>query len=260
MSYITKKPEKLASAIYLITSFFGDQEPLKWRLRNIASELVSLSLYLKDNFAREREHAGLELRTVAIEAITLFSVARNSGLVSDVNYEIVTKELHKYLNSLGLPVGTTEEEGRVVISPSFFNIDSQSQRLPAGEPENSQKDKISNPPNSPDSPYLPKHSNPPKKSHILKAGYLPEVNSSRTEKADKPRNLKAFGAVSVKKSSRQNVIINLLKRKKEIMIKDVSPLIKGCSEKTIQRELLAMVKSGVLKKEGEKRWSKYSLA
>ena len=44
------------------------------------------------------------------------------------------------------------------------------------------------------------------------------------------------------------------------MIKDVSPLIKGCSEKTIQRELLSMVKSGILKKEGEKRWSKYSLA
>ena len=44
------------------------------------------------------------------------------------------------------------------------------------------------------------------------------------------------------------------------MIKDVSPLISGCSEKTIQRELLAMVYAGILRKMGEKRWSRYSLA
>ena len=66
--------------------------------------------------------------------------------------------------------------------------------------------------------------------------------------------------MAVKKNSRQSTIINLLKRKKEIMIKDVSPLIDGCSEKTIQRELMSMVHSGTLKKVGEKRWSRYSLA
>jgi predicted HTH transcriptional regulator len=74
---------------------------------------------------------------------------------------------------------------------------------------------------------------------------------------DKP---KEFGAVSVKKNSRQGIIIAILKRKKDIMIKDVSSLIPGCSEKTIQRELLAMVQAGVLKKIGEKRWSHYVLA
>ena len=72
--------------------------------------------------------------------------------------------------------------------------------------------------------------------------------------------LKEFGAISVKKNSRQSIIINILKRKKEIMIKDVSPLINGCSEKTIQRELSSMVDLGILKKIGEKRWSRYSLA
>ncbi|NCN08031.1 hypothetical protein GW944_00480, partial [Candidatus Parcubacteria bacterium] len=99
---------------------------------------------------------------------------------------------------------------------------------------------------------------------------LPDVSevNNRQENSYKPANstekktkdLKNFGAVSVKKNSRQSIIINVLKRKKEIMIKDISPLIDGCSEKTIQRELLAMVNSGILKKEGEKRWSRYSLA
>jgi DNA-binding HxlR family transcriptional regulator len=72
--------------------------------------------------------------------------------------------------------------------------------------------------------------------------------------------LKEFGAVSVKKNSRQSTIIALLKRKKEIMIKDVSPLIPGCSEKTIQRELSEMVETGILRKLGAKRWTRYTLA
>ena len=33
----------------------------------------------------------------------------------------------------------------------------------------------------------------------------------------------------------------------------------SCGEKTLQRELVSMVKDGVLKKTGEKRWSKYFL-
>ena len=80
MSYITKKPEKLASAIYLITSFFSDQEPLKWKLRGLVSDLVSASLYLKDNFVREKEQASLEIRSLILEITTLISVAKNSGL------------------------------------------------------------------------------------------------------------------------------------------------------------------------------------
>ena len=43
------------------------------------------------------------------------------------------------------------------------------------------------------------------------------------------------------------------------VIKEVSNIVPDVSEKTIQRELLNLVSEGVLKKTGEKRWSKYSL-
>jgi len=63
-----------------------------------------------------------------------------------------------------------------------------------------------------------------------------------------------------KKSNRQNIILNLLKKKKELTIKDISAVIKDCSEKTIQRELNAFISAGILKRAGERRWSKYSLS
>ncbi|MCX6702079.1 MAG: hypothetical protein NTX96_02725, partial [Candidatus Zambryskibacteria bacterium] len=65
---------------------------------------------------------------------------------------------------------------------------------------------------------------------------------------------------NLKKSNRQNVILDLLKRKKELTIKDISLVIKDCSEKTIQRELNSFISIGVLKRAGVRRWSKYSLA
>ncbi len=36
-------------------------------------------------------------------------------------------------------------------------------------------------------------------------------------------------------------------------------MIDDCGEKTIQRELVSMMKEGSIKKEGERRWSQYSL-
>jgi len=47
-------------------------------------------------------------------------------------------------------------------------------------------------------------------------------------------------------------------------IKDIDLALQGlgekCGEKTLQRELVSMVGDGVLKKSGEKRWSRYFLA
>src|SRR3989344_3786914 len=173
MSDITdKRPEKLASAIYLITSFLNDQEPLKWKLRSLASEFLSL--------------------------------AKNVGLISAENNDLMQAEFAKYVGALDYSVSI----------PDFLKVESP-------------------------------------RSEIKKLGEGPVL---------KDKSLKEFGAVSVKKNSRQNIIIAILKRKKEVMIKDVSPLISGCSEKTIQRELSARVQAGILRKVGEKRWSRYSLA
>ena len=195
MSDITNKPEKLASAIYLVTSFFDDKEPLKWRLRTLSTDLISERVKDKSS--------------IATEILALFSIAKTAGLVSEMNYDILVRELSKLEHGAEKPLELMFSREMVI-----------------------------------DDRILPE----PRRDEFIK------------DKTDGKPPLKKFGAVSVKKNSRQNIIITLLKRKKEVMIKDVSPLISGCSEKTIQRELLAMVQAGILRKVGEKRWSRYSLA
>ncbi len=54
-------------------------------------------------------------------------------------------------------------------------------------------------------------------------------------------------------------ITTILGAKGEATIKDISEIITDVSEKTIQRELNALIDENVVKREGERRWSKYSL-
>lgn len=218
------KSQKLATAIYLITGFFSDNEPLKWKLRDLSSKLISVSLLIKDNHFKHNSGV-LEMRAIITEITSLLLVLKQVGLISEMNYSIINQEFSSLL-SLVSPSEEFEPYGEIHIKRNFFTTSEIAQE---------EISRVIAP--TPTGRAVPK-----------------DIKDKTTE------DLKDFSVVAVKKNGRQSIIINLLKRKKEIMIKDVSPLINGCSEKTIQRELMSMVHNGVLNKIGEKRWSRYSLA
>ena len=75
------------------------------------------------------------------------------------------------------------------------------------------------------------------------------------------KNIPAVGKeIPASKNDRRESILSLIKDKKEVTIKDISSRISDCSEKTIQRELIALIKDKVIEKAGEKRWSRYFIA
>ncbi|HRH24536.1 MAG TPA: hypothetical protein PK109_03025 [Candidatus Paceibacterota bacterium] len=62
------------------------------------------------------------------------------------------------------------------------------------------------------------------------------------------------------KNGRRDAILSILKSKGPSYIKDLSILIREVSEKTIQRELQALVAEGKVTRTGERRWTTYTLA
>lgn len=58
-------------------------------------------------------------------------------------------------------------------------------------------------------------------------------------------------------SDRMSLILELVRKRKSISIKEIASVIKGCSEKTIQRELNLLIERGLIRREGERRWSVY---
>ena len=65
---------------------------------------------------------------------------------------------------------------------------------------------------------------------------------------------------SKQRTVRRDAIRNILEELGESTIKDISDKMKECSEKTVQRELGAMVAEGIVQKKGERRWSQYSIS
>ena len=67
------------------------------------------------------------------------------------------------------------------------------------------------------------------------------------------------GNGSKRKDMRKMTILNFIKGHNNTSIKDIVPNIVGCSEKTVQRELLELINEGKILKTGERRWSRYSI-
>ncbi len=67
------------------------------------------------------------------------------------------------------------------------------------------------------------------------------------------------GGMNGKRNGRRDVVLNILKDNGPSFIKDISTHIRDVSEKTIQRELQALVSLNLVKKRGERRWTVYEL-
>ncbi len=91
--------------------------------------------------------------------------------------------------------------------------------------------------------------NQPTKTQSIKA---PTVSRSQSQSAVAP-------ATQAAASDRRERIKTILEAKGEATIKDISEIITDCSEKTIQRELNTMIDENLVKRQGERRWSKYSI-
>lgn len=61
------------------------------------------------------------------------------------------------------------------------------------------------------------------------------------------------------KGGRRESILSLLRGKGAVDIKELSLLIRDVSEKTVQRELQALVDEGRVERTGERRWTRYAL-
>lgn len=249
--FVFKKTERLTSAIYLLTSFLSDNEPIKWKMRDAAARLLSYSINLSNQGHRNRADAMNNFIAASFEIVSLLEAANISELFSPMNCAIVKFEIEKNIELVELKERSLN--AKFLLSKNFFEVsgDYSSVRDNSGQANGNLNEKDIR---KATTQTVNKESASETNSH---KGHLLIKDINKEEK-----NSVSFikGHTVKDKNKRYETIINLLKKTKEISVKDVSSIVSDCSEKTIQRELLSLVDKGVLKKEGERRWSKYSLA
>jgi len=248
---ITKKTERLVSAFYLLTDLFPDQEPLKWTLRQCSLNIVPEALALNTNFNRENISSYIANSHI-LKLHSFLETAHMSGLISNMNFSLLQNEIFKLIG-METDYSRHDDSKDKNLSENYFSDDYKGQfrsevELKKVPYEGLVQEKIAS--------SFDKKIN--KRQNLSERVQLPVIQDFQATIAARA-NIDNSGESKKKKNERQIKIIDLIKNKKTVSIKDISDNIKGCSEKTIQRELIAMVKSGVLKKEGERRWSRYSL-
>jgi DNA-binding HxlR family transcriptional regulator len=250
------KTHKLITALYMVTDIIDKGEPIRNKLRTLGAEIVS-DMHNVDI----GQNRSVVICTRIAETVSFLNIASAMNFISEMNCVILKKEF------LELEISVQEYAD---MKPTWLEGFFEEAPLP----------------NSPHpNPLLVKErGNSISKGHtrigVQKGSTLLKAIKDMSDKMPAPYEANGFRSGSNTESTRTHDVFDVLKkqRRDDILniiktigggatIKDIKDKIQNspeqasflvsCSEKTLQRELVSMVKDGVLNKTGEKRWSRY---
>ncbi|MCC6323452.1 DeoR family transcriptional regulator [Candidatus Nomurabacteria bacterium] len=245
--FAIKKTEKLVTALYMVTDCMEREDGMKIRLRTLGVDLLSSAHSFGISTPYDKQHSVDKSNSHIAEILSLIEIANTMGFVSEMNANILKKEF----NILRTEIARFEEKNSVnkstvkkVYSHTQAILDDQSfgVQLPVYK----------------EAPMLPSQfwSDNISKGQNIKDN----ENSVFYKKHTKDTFSNPIKSAPINKEERSQKMLDLIKQKKDISIKDISVAFTDCSEKTIQRELNNLVSKGLLKKTGSKRWSRYSIS
>ncbi len=221
--FIYKKAERLAKAIHLITPAFTESASLKNRIDAIAVGLIDAAIQ-----SSSATRTALSRELLALSSV--LGIARTSGILSAMNTELIAREAHMLLHEIA-----AYEEPRVSLDDIPTLSDIAKDALLHEERHRSNSVALRRP--------ISRHS----------AG-----GGSASGGKGHVKDTESILDGHIK--DRRETILSVINNKGTASIKDISTLVRGVSEKTIQRELSALIGLGMVLKRGERRWSTYSLA
>jgi hypothetical protein len=328
-SYIARKTEKLTTALYMVTDILSDKEPIKWRARETAVEILSDITVANTTNPSERMTMLREVMRKIEKIASLLDVAETSRLMSEMNASVLKKEYLALRDTVRNEWDMIGEMSKREFTATLTSVSEApllrsglerastpaiEEKRPTPTPvKEMRREEVSRPivdqrPGREDKVVIERAPLPEKTSPVLPSQKI-MVSDTRVEKnvpgvvhrpfanAFQAALATAGGASATRRddargrdgstptlrsndsmplnresqqyasrqessashSDRRKIILALLKQKPSLSVSDVAKSISGVSEKTIQRELLGMVSEGILKKQGERRWSTYSL-
>lgn len=218
-----KKAGKLVTALYMVTDIIEKEEPLRLELRTLGTSLIS-----------DSQLSAKDILEKVASILSLLDIAKTLGVISEMNWGILEKEFLLLQNYIKERSSTSILRGYDL--GEFLKEEElpQSRTLQLGIQ---------------------------KGNTLLRA--IGQV-SDRKSMSNKHGDRKGHDFDLLKKERRFEITRIIKLAKEGATITDIKAQARGvllsCGEKTLQRELVSMVGEGVLKKTGEKRWSRYYLA
>lgn len=255
--YIYRKAEKICKAYFLLTQHIQDGDSIKNKLRALALDVSSKTLDLVTTL-NKTEDLVRSVATASMGLVSVSDIAVSARLVSESNYTLVVRQVQLFIEEVEIYWKTMFQNNQVIpvhmfeveaLDASYKNTDSVSDmhadnKMSFTHSTVHTDSSITNVSIAKSVPV----------AHKSKATKVKTQNSTQDNSQGNTMQSKEY------KNERQTLILETIRTRGESSIKDLTDVIKGCSEKTIQRELISLVSMGSLLKTGERRWSRYSVA
>ncbi len=270
MSYIKKdklgvaaseRAEKMISALYLVTGLLSEKEPLKSTLRTDGLTLLSLCIENASDSKRDKGEVTQAI-LLSLEGIeSKLSVAKVSRTISIMNAELLLRgfaTLRHFFETEEQTLFESLDATHDLIASLEDRVEEKKERSVDIRTNESSGDSNSGSESREHGNELllsekRRSLSDEHKSLMSKDDVVAKVWINQREK-EFPR-----GVFKARKVGRREQILSVFVKDRDISIKEISAKVKGCSEKTIQRELNTLVFDHILQRIGEKRWSRYVL-
>jgi energy-converting hydrogenase A subunit M len=272
-SFVSNKVEKLSTAVYMVTSYMDDNEPIKKSLKVVALSSVANAAEL---LSRENSAARTNLTRDLEHALSLVNLSEMVQIMSHMNAELLRSEYTKLLTLV--KDGSDFDTQHVQEALSHQN----DEMFLSGHVATREMHQRQNHVLMPREVYTDQtvaietnETDGAKSSEVKKTETVARAEETEPQARESFAELKTVSEKTLptflklprenketnnnRKDGRREAIIASLRRDTALSIKDVAKKVKGCSEKTIQRELNSLVEKKQARRIGEKRWSRYIL-
>lgn len=243
---VSKKAEKITTALYMLTDLIKDGDPMRQKVRETSIVILSDTRGLSYAVTGDLYfHLG---RVIAKswELVSLIEVCAAVGFVSDMNYNILKNALVEFIGDLrnrqriegftniqDLKI-VTGEAGNFKLKSDFFKLDEEDIKTIREETrEEDSKGHLS------------------RTMSDRKMSFIPEPKESQSKIIRHESRSKG--------AEREEQILKLIQEKKDISINDIVSYFSNYTPKTVQRDLMSLIQAGKIKRTGERRWSRYSI-
>lgn len=224
--YVTDRIQKLTAALYRVTDLLSDKEPFKWTLRDKALNIYDDLVSIKNTKDKESLlDNSLKNFTQIIKSLELVSAGVS---VSNLNFEILKREYLFLKNFI---------EGKKTDIAYDSNILSDLEKLGSSAPAWKPSLRV---------------------GQTAARKELPEKNQINPAYPTGGGAYNEAGVQEINPQSRKGKVLDFLKSGPAKSVNEIAVIFNGeISEKSIQRDLLDLVKMGKISAIGDKRWRKY---
>ena len=234
VEFVIKKTERIVYGVYLLSNFIPQSEALHSDLKKTSHALLRVTTQFPQTTGIKTVHVD-EIHAHFQYLSSLLTLSCLSGYISESNIEIFKTEinyLHKHVEELSTK--SVSETGQLQLKQDLFVVGQSRQPKTRTEEQAFVKDKSE------------------KKASLV--SFIKDTKIPKKRDLTVPSN-----QTEMPKEDREEKIIQVVRDKGTVSIKDISSVIFDCSEKTIQRTLQTLIDKGQIRKEGERRWAKYKL-